>query len=182
MSNLHACMNAFTPHFLRCLSRPMLTCINWLNDKGPALPDRRPPFEALVRTVVGQQLSVKAASTISARLTSACHGQLEPSRIQGLSMEALRGAGLSQSKADCVLRVADMAGPGGLHLERLIQMPSSEWRKEALADQGAGALELRHVWDVWPWRPRHVLCWRLGTSERHGDPPLDERQRKARSV
>ena len=107
--------------------------------QGPLpLPDRRPPFEALVRTVVGQQLSVKAASTISARLTSACLGQLEPSRIQGLSMEALRGAGLSQSKADCVLRVADLAGPGGLHLERLIQLPSSEWRKELLQIKGLG--------------------------------------------
>ncbi|MGB2470425.1 MAG: DNA-3-methyladenine glycosylase 2 family protein, partial [Flavobacteriales bacterium] len=77
--------------------------------QGPLpLPAPRPPFEALVRTVVGQQLSVKAASTISARLTSACDGQLEPRRIQALSMETLRGAGLSQSKADCVLRVANM--------------------------------------------------------------------------
>ena len=102
------------------------------------LPAPRPPFEALVRTVVGQQLSVKAASTISARLTSACDGQLEPRRIQALSMETLRGAGLSQSKADCVLRVADMAGPDGLHLERLIQMPSSDWRKELLQIKGLG--------------------------------------------
>ncbi|MGB2228698.1 MAG: DNA-3-methyladenine glycosylase family protein, partial [Flavobacteriales bacterium] len=98
----------------------------------------RPPFEALVRTVVGQQLSVKAASTISARLTSACDGQLEPRRIQALSMETLRGAGLSQSKADCVLRVADMAGPDGLCLERLTQMPSLEWRKELLQIKGLG--------------------------------------------
>ncbi|MGB1347496.1 MAG: DNA-3-methyladenine glycosylase family protein [Flavobacteriales bacterium] len=107
--------------------------------QGPLpLPAPRPPFEALVRTVVGQQLSVKAASTISARLTSACDGQLEPRRIQALSMETLRGAGLSQSKADCVLRVADMAGPDGLCLERLTQMPSLEWRKELLQIKGLG--------------------------------------------
>ena len=107
--------------------------------QGPlSLPAPRPPFEALVRTVVGQQLSVKAASTISARLTSACDGQLEPRRIQALSMETLRGAGLSQSKADCVLRVADMAGPDGLCLERLTQMPSLEWRKELLQIKGLG--------------------------------------------
>ena len=107
--------------------------------QGPLpLPAPRPPFEALVRTVVGQQLSVKAASTISARLISACDGQLEPRRIQALSMETLRGAGLSQSKADCVLRVADMAGPDGLCLERLTQMPSLEWRKELLQIKGLG--------------------------------------------
>lgn len=107
--------------------------------QGPLpLPAPRPPFEALVRTVVGQQLSVKAASTISGRLTSVCDGQLEPSRIQALSMETLREAGLSQSKADCVLRVADMAGPDGLHLERLTQTPSSEWRTELLQIKGLG--------------------------------------------
>ena len=107
--------------------------------QGPLpLPAPCPPFEALVRTVVGQQLSVKAASTISARLTSVCDGQLEPSRIQALSMETLRGTGLSQSKADCVLRVADMAGPDGLHLERLTQTPSSEWRTELLQIKGLG--------------------------------------------
>ena len=110
-----------------------------VDQHGPLpLPDVRPPFEALVRTVVGQQLSVKAASTISARLTSACDGQLEPRRIQALSMEALREAGLSRSKADCVMRVAGMAGPGGLHLERLIQMPAPEWRKELLQIKGLG--------------------------------------------
>lgn len=112
---------------------------NLVHCQGPLrLPAPRPPFEALVRTVVGQQLSVKAASTISARLTSACNGQLEPRRIQALSMETLRGAGLSQSKADCVLRVAEMAGPDGIHLKRLTQMPSLEWRKELLQIKGLG--------------------------------------------
>ena len=53
-------------------------------------------------------------------------------------MEALRGAGLSQSKADCVLRVADMSGPDGLRLERLTQMQSLEWRKELLQIKGLG--------------------------------------------
>ena len=110
-----------------------------VQQQGPLpLPVPRPPFEALVRTVVGQQLSVQAASTISARLTSACDGQLEPCRLQALPMEALRGAGLSQSKADCVLRIADLAGPDGHHLEKLTTLPSAEWRKELLQIKGLG--------------------------------------------
>ena len=110
-----------------------------VQQQGPLpLPDPRPPFEALVRTVVGQQLSVKAASTIAARLAAVCDGQIEPSRIEALSMAALRGAGLSQSKADCVLRVAAMAGPGGLHLETLVQMPSPDWRRKLLQIKGLG--------------------------------------------
>ena len=107
--------------------------------QGPLpLPVPRPPFEALVRTVVGQQLSVQAASTISARLISACDGQLEPCRLQALPMEALRGAGLSRSKADCVLRIVDLAGPDGYHLEKLTELPSAEWRKELLQIKGLG--------------------------------------------
>ena len=110
-----------------------------VEQQGPLpLPVPRPPFEALVRTVVGQQLSVQAASTISVRLISACDGQLEPSRLQALPMEALRGAGLSQSKADCVLRIADLAGPDGHRLEKLTELPSAEWRKELLQIKGLG--------------------------------------------
>ena len=110
-----------------------------VQQQGPLpLPFPRPPFEALVRTVVGQQLSVQAASTISARLISACDGQLEPNRLQALPMDALRGAGLSQSKADCVLRIADLVGPDGHHLEKLTELPSAEWRKELLQIKGLG--------------------------------------------
>ena len=125
--------------FLALLVKTDSDMHNLVHRQGPLrLPAPRPPFEALVRTVVGQQLSVKAASTISARLTSACDGQLEPRRIQALSMETLRGAGLSQSKADCVLRVAEMAGPDGIHLKRLTQKPSLQWRKELLQIKGLG--------------------------------------------
>ena len=110
-----------------------------VKQQGPLpLPVPRPPFEALVRTVVGQQLSVQAASTISARLISACDGQLEPCRLQALPMDALRGAGLSRSKADCVLRIADLAGPDGHRLEKLTELPSAEWRKELLQIKGLG--------------------------------------------
>jgi DNA-3-methyladenine glycosylase II len=107
--------------------------------QGPLpLPVPRPPFEALVQTVVGQQLSVKAASTISARLNLVCGGQLEPRRFQALSMEALRGAGLSHSKAKCLFRVSDMAVSGGLHLEKMTQRSPSSWRKELLQIKGLG--------------------------------------------
>lgn len=72
--------------------------------QGPlALRTPLPAFEALVRTVVEQQSSVKAASTIADVLTLACDGQMNPNSIQSLSVESLRAAGLSQSKAECVL-------------------------------------------------------------------------------
>jgi DNA-3-methyladenine glycosylase II len=102
------------------------------------LPTPRPAFEALVRTVVGQQLSVKAASTIAERLTAACDGQMNPNSIQSLSVESLRAAGLSQSKAECVLRLAAFAGPKDQTLEELIQLPRSTWRGELLAIRGIG--------------------------------------------
>ncbi|MFC0212325.1 hypothetical protein ACFFK0_07600 [Paenibacillus chartarius] len=40
---------------------------------------RRDPFQSLVRALIGQQLSVKAAATICSRAEAVCGGQLTPS-------------------------------------------------------------------------------------------------------
>ena len=53
-------------------------------------------------------------------------------------MEALRGAGLSQSKAKCLFRLSDMAVSGGLNLEKMTQTSPSSWRKELLQIKGLG--------------------------------------------
>lgn len=125
--------------FLALLLEKDLAMHRLVQRQGPlALPTPRPAFEALVRTVVGQQLSVKAASTIADRLTAACDGQMNPNSIQSLSVESLRAAGLSQSKAECVLRLAAFAGPKEQTLDELIHLPPSTWRGELLAIKGLG--------------------------------------------
>lgn len=69
------------------------------------IPLKEDYFTSLVSAIIGQQLSVKAASTIKARVLSLC-GELSPEKILDLSEEELRGVGLSRGK---VLYVKDLA-------------------------------------------------------------------------
>jgi len=64
------------------------------------------PFAYLVRSIVYQQLSGKAAGTIHARLLDLMPAGLSPMAIEALADTALRGAGLSRNK---VLAVRDLA-------------------------------------------------------------------------
>jgi DNA-3-methyladenine glycosylase II len=71
----------------------------------------RDPFRALARAIVGQQLSVKAAATISARFEALCGGRPTATRVAALSDARLRGVGLSGQKLgylrDLSRRVSD---------------------------------------------------------------------------
>jgi len=64
-------------------------------------------FEVMLRTIVSQQLSTKAADSIYARLAAAMGaGRPVPGRILALPDEALRSCGLSRSKTAYVKNVA----------------------------------------------------------------------------
>ena len=56
-------------------------------------------FQALTRSMIGQQLSLAAARTIHRRVcTLAGEDELRPERLAGIGDEALRSAGLSRQK------------------------------------------------------------------------------------
>ncbi len=64
-------------------------------------------YEALIRSIVFQQLSGKAASSIHGRFLALFEdGFPHPSRIQSLSPEELRAVGLSRQKSGYVKNVA----------------------------------------------------------------------------
>jgi 3-methyladenine DNA glycosylase/8-oxoguanine DNA glycosylase len=78
-------------------------------------PDRRrSPFEALVRAVIHQQLSGKAAGTIAGRVTALFPDKSFPSPedLPAASEEKLRGAGLSRAKTASVKDIAAHAVAG----------------------------------------------------------------------
>lgn len=84
---------------------------------GPApfaphpFPQRR-PYEVLLSSIVGQQLSGKAADTIWGRLTS--RFGLEPEVLCQAPLEELRAIGLSAAKARYVQELSRFALEGGL--------------------------------------------------------------------
>jgi DNA-3-methyladenine glycosylase II len=62
-------------------------------------------FQALARSIVGQQISVKAAQSIWGRFSD-CAGKMHPSVVRGLSDASLRACGFSGQK---VAYVKDLA-------------------------------------------------------------------------
>lgn len=70
------------------------------------LVSRGDPFSTLARSVVGQQISVKAADAIWARF-SACVGVVTPAAVQVAGESGLAGCGLSRRKIEYL---SDLAG------------------------------------------------------------------------
>ncbi len=74
-------------------------------------------FMALLRSIVSQQLHTKAAATIYARLLSLLDGEISPEAICKIPYDALRSAGLSHNKANCVLDFAQKASAKEIRLD-----------------------------------------------------------------
>jgi DNA-3-methyladenine glycosylase II len=114
-------------------------------------------FSALVRAVVFQQLAGAAAGAIFARLLAALGGRATPEAVLGLGLPGLRAAGLSASKANCLLDLAEWVDSGALDLEGLASAPEEEVVVQLCQVRGIGVwtaqmfcmFELRLA-DVWP--------------------------------
>src|SRR5258708_36729677 len=83
------------------------------------MASREPKFEALARSIVFQQLSTKAASTIYGRVAEACGGAITPEAIRNLTVGEMRRAGLSKQKIGYIRDLADHPPDGKLDFERL---------------------------------------------------------------
>lgn len=99
---------------------------------------RGTPFSALVRSIVGQQLSGKAAASIWARLQSVC-GEVSPAGLERLDDDALRAAGLSGPKVAYLRDLTSRTMSGDLHLETLPSMSDEQLTQCLTAVHGIGA-------------------------------------------
>lgn len=81
--------------------------------KGIELPELKPEsdyFNYLIRSVVYQQLSGKAAATIYGRFTALFpNGKPEAKKIQALDLEVLRSVGLSGQKSRYIKNIAEFS-------------------------------------------------------------------------
>ncbi len=77
-------------------------------------PDR---FSALVRSIIGQQISTKAARSINLKLTVLGGDPPRPERLIELGETELRTAGLSGAKARYILNLAEAVVSGELPLD-----------------------------------------------------------------
>ena len=116
-----------------------------IDELGPdGLHDRagRPAdhYGALVRSIVGQQLSTKAALSIFNRLTDRFGGRTPtPREVLADDPEELRAAaGLSRAKVSFLRSLAEHVLDGSLELERLNELPDQEVIAELVAVRGLG--------------------------------------------
>lgn len=96
-------------------------------------------YGALVRTIVGQQISTTAARTIYARL-SALFGDRapEPGEILAADEEALRAAGLSRPKISYLRDLARRVVEGQLDLDSLHTLPDEDVMDRITSVKGLG--------------------------------------------
>ncbi|MDP9764681.1 DNA-3-methyladenine glycosylase family protein [Deinococcus enclensis] len=95
------------------------------------------PFGTLVRNVTGQQLSVKAADSIHARVVAHL-GEVTPDTLLSAEGEALRGLGLSWAKVRTVKAIAEAAHSGRIDFPRLSELPDEQVITELLPLPGIG--------------------------------------------
>jgi DNA-3-methyladenine glycosylase II len=103
--------------------------------------EERPPdaYGALLRAIVGQQLSTKAARTIYLRVLDLFGGTTpSPEQLLEASEEDLRACGLSGRKTEYVRDLAAHVLGGELELDRLEELGDEEVIEEIVAVRGLG--------------------------------------------
>jgi DNA-3-methyladenine glycosylase II len=100
----------------------------------------RDPFHALVRAVISQQLSTKAADTIEARVITLLGGleNLSPETLLAADQPALRAAGLSWPKISYLRDLAEHVVDGRLDLHGLKHKSDDAIIAEITAVKGFG--------------------------------------------
>ncbi len=109
-----------------------------IGDARAGRPDDH--YGALVRSIVGQQLSTKAARAIYTRLTERFGGRAPtPEQVLADDADELRAAaGLSRAKVGFLRSLAEHVLDGSLELERLDELSDEDVIKELIAVKGLG--------------------------------------------
>jgi DNA-3-methyladenine glycosylase II len=96
-------------------------------------------YGALLRAIVGQQLSTKAARTIYMRVLDLFGGVApDPEQLLGAKEADLRAAGLSGRKVEYIRDLAAHVISGELELDRLEELSDEEAIEEIVAVRGLG--------------------------------------------
>ncbi len=122
-----------------------------LGDRRAGRPEDH--YGALVRSIVGQQLSTRAARAIYARLTERFGGRTpSPQEVLADDPDELRAAaGLSRAKVSFLRSLAEHVLDGSLELERLDDLSDEEVIAELTAVRGIGT-----------WSAHMFLMFHLG--------------------
>ena len=105
------------------------------------LQSRGDAFATLARSIVGQQISVKAAQSVWYRFTALIDApatRLSPTCVLALDATAIRAAGLSARKVEYLCDLAAHFESGEVHVDEWQQMDDEAIIEELVAIRGIG--------------------------------------------
>ena len=105
--------------------------------RGMSLVSRGDPFGTLARSIVGQQISVKAADAVWARFSAAV-GEVSPAAVLLAGAQGLDGCGLSGRKTEYLVDLASHFSEGRIEPERWQAMADEEVIAELVDVRGIG--------------------------------------------
>ena len=101
------------------------------------LQSRGDAFNTLARSIVGQQISVKAAQSVWERF-SALPKRMTPANVLKLKVDDMRAAGLSARKIEYLVDLALHFDSGAIHVESWREMDDEEIIAELVGIRGIG--------------------------------------------
>lgn len=108
------------------------------------------PFEAIITSVVGQQISNKAADTVSERLLKLV-GEMTPESINNATIEDIQKCGMSHRKVAYIKGIAEAALNKSVDFNNLHKLSDEEIIKELTSLYGVGV-----------WTAEMLLIFSLG--------------------
>ena len=109
-------------------------------------------FEALVESVISQQLAVKAADTIYGRVKGLARGRIVPGRIAEISEADMRAAGVSGAKFKTIQGLADAALTKKININKLHEINDDQIVFDKLTS----------LWGIGPWTVDMFMMFQLG--------------------
>lgn len=110
-----------------------------IREVGPrTLAPQRGRYSSLCRSIVGQQVSTKAAASVYERFRVACGGWVTPLRVDALRDADLRGAGFSRQKIASVRDLTRAVLEGRLRLDRFAGLDEDSVAERLLPIRGIG--------------------------------------------
>lgn len=94
-------------------------------------------FSALISSIIGQQISTKAAKTVESRLIDKV-GDITPESIYNLETEDIQQCGMSNRKADYIKGIAELAESNTIDFKSLHHLGDEEFTRELIKIKGVG--------------------------------------------
>lgn len=153
------------PDYWDQAAKELMKCDRVMRKLIPSHPDvwlqsRGNPFVTLARSIVGQQISVKAAESVWQRVLANCGKRFTPTAVINAGSIVLRDSGLSARKVEYIL---DLAG----HFKNRLVHPT-RWGE---MDDEAVIAELTDIRGIGRWTAEMFLIFNL---QRPDVLPLDD--------